>query len=798
MNKLVFRKNPVYLASMLFLLHIFLLIAFQNNERVLGVGSDLFQTIAALLSAFWLYQKYSEEQGKGRKFWQLLSLTILCYGAGMFFLDVDEILLKIKAPFPSVADIFFMGMYVFILIDFCYLLFVNRHVIRLGQMLYDTLIVIAVAAPASWEFVFKPIFHRVEDCGIWQTLLCVAYPMGNLLILLVLLCVFRSTTMRFPSIVFTLLFAGASCFLIADTIFLYLLSKGQYASGNPVDLMWTLGNLLIGISSVFSEGVILLTKEKTSADKRHPIINPKYFLSIRLWLPYLGAFALFLLLVVPKHQVNSLVIGSMASLFLIIIRQFSTLAENEKLLEKTTNLNKELEYKVQQRTKQLGLKNQQLLETIDKVKFTALHDPLTALPNRRYFEKELKRQLDLAKERKEQIAVLFLDLDRYKLVNDTLGHSIGDLLLQQAAQRFQECIGDAGMISRHGGDEFLVMLPNADRNKAAGVAQKILESSQAVFNVNGYELFLTSSIGISMHPEHGADSKTLISRADAALYAVKKTYRNQFMFFDAAMNFESQGNLALEKDLRFALERGELFLVYQPLVKIQSGELKGVEALIRWNHPLKGIISPLMFIPAAEETGIIIPLGEWVLKTACRQWKTWVDKGLPRMTMAVNISTQQFLHPDFSRQVHRILRETGMDPNYLEMEITENIPFVSAGASALLKELRNIGIKISIDDFGTGYSSLQYLKRLPISQLKIDQSFIRELPHDVNDAAIVETILTMAHHLNLEVVAEGVETDQQLQFLQRHSCQAVQGYLFSKPLMANEFETQFSMIGKWN
>lgn len=487
---------------------------------------------------------------------------------------------------------------------------------------------------------------------------------------------------------------------------------------------------------------------------------------------------------------NSLRYGSLLAILLIVFRQIYTLVQNDALLEQAVLLNKELEFKVQQRTKQLFRKNQQLKESMGKVEYMAFHDSLTELPNRRYFEKHLKKALRSAMEKNEKVAVLFLDLDRFKIINDTLGHSTGDLVLQQVGGRLETCVGEGGMVSRHGGDEFLVMLPGADRKKAAETAENILDSLRKVLMAGGHELFITSSIGISLYPEDGTEPELLTKRADAALYASKNAFRNQYHFYDSSMNVGTLADLDLEKELRLALEKEEFILCYQPLVQIETGRLKGVEALIRWNHPVKGTISPGVFIPLAEESGFIIPLGLWVLETACRQWKQWVEKGLPPITIAVNISIKQFFHPNFIMQICDVLKKSGMDPGYLELEITENT-FVSCRMAAIFEELKQIGIKISIDDFGTGYSSLQYLKRLPITKLKIDQSFIRDIPNGVNDVAIVQTIIAMAHHMNLEVVAEGVEETRQLDFLQKYHCHTAQGYLFSKPLSAEDLEAGY-------
>jgi diguanylate cyclase len=788
MDKLTPPKKATLIACMYFLFHAIFLFTFRNNQRDLEFASDFFQTTAAMISGYWLFKKYLVEQSKDRKFWLFLSMTIFCYGIGMLFWDYYELYLNVKTPFPSMADLFWMLMFGFVMLAYIYLMFINRKIIRLGQIIYNTLIVVVVATSVSWELILRPLLGGLADQGIWYQIVSVSYPIGNLAILFVLLCFLNTVSLKLSSNVFMFAFFGTCSFLLADILFLYLISKGHYSSGSPVDLLWTLGIFMIGVSPFYSKTTILIMKDQADQVKIDRKGCPKKFISLRLWIPYLGVIFLFFMMI-QGEGITSIYFGSMLSILLIIFRQIYTLVQNDALLEQSVLLNKELEFKVQQRTMQIFRKNQQLKESIEKVEHMAYHDPLTELPNRRYFEQKLRKALSHTNEKNEQLPVFFLDLDRYKLINDTLGHSIGDLLLKEVASRLKTCVGDAGVVSRHGGDEFLAFLPNADRRKAAMAAENILESLRKVFIVGEHQLFITASIGISLYPDHGCEPEILTKRADAALFAAKKAFRNQFTFYDTSMNMGTMADLDLENELRFALEKEEFVLVYQPLIQIQDRKLTGVEALIRWKHPMNGWMSPEKFIPQAEESGFIIPLGLWVLETACKQWKQWVENGYPPITVAVNISIKQFFHPDFLNQIRQVLKESGMDPAYLELEITENT-FVSSNTKELFAELKRIGIKISIDDFGTGYSSLQYLKRLPINKLKIDQSFIKEIPTDVNDVAIVQTIIAMAHHMNLEVVAEGVENEDQLNFLQKYLCHTAQGYFFSKPLLAEELERE--------
>lgn len=418
------------------------------------------------------------------------------------------------------------------------------------------------------------------------------------------------------------------------------------------------------------------------------------------------------------------------------------------------------------------------------------HDTLTGLPNRVLFEDRLTLELAHAQRDKQGLAVMFLDLDHFKLINDTLGHWVGDQLLQDVADRLKNALRGADTVARMGGDEFALLITQVTHaENVVKVVQKIFHALNPPFNFGDHEFHITTSIGITLYPNDGKDTQTLLKNADTALYRAKEQGRNIYQFYTPAMNTKTLERLALENNLRRALERKELIVYYQPRVKINTGQIVGMEALVRWQHPEQGLISPVKFIPLAEETGLIIPLGEWVLQTACAQTKAWQEAGLPPLRVGVNLSARQFQQPNLVERVAQVLKKTGLHPQYLELEITESAAMQNAEYTLLmLYHFKEMGIHISIDDFGTGYSSLSYLKKFPFHTLKLDQSFIRDLTTDPNDAMIAKIIITLAHGLKLEVVAEGVETQEQLDFLKRLQGDEVQGYLFSKPLPAEEFE----------
>jgi diguanylate cyclase (GGDEF)-like protein len=424
------------------------------------------------------------------------------------------------------------------------------------------------------------------------------------------------------------------------------------------------------------------------------------------------------------------------------------------------------------------------------LKHMVLHDTLTQLPNRLLLEDRIGQAVGECRRSGTRCAVLFVDLDRFKAVNDWLGHFIGDELLRTVADRLRSAMRAEDTVSRLGGDEFVVLLRHVQDGKdAALVARKLVELVSAPLQAHGHKLSVTPSVGITLFPDHGGTAQALITNADAAMYYVKKSGRNGFQLFTPEMSTFFPDRLALEHDLRKALERHELELHYQPKVDVSSGATIGMEALARWRHPQRGLILPDDFIPLAEETGIIIPLGQWVLREACRQNQAWQEQGLAPLRVAVNISAAQLRHDDLADNVALALRETGLDPQYLEIEITESVVMQNAStALATLDRLSQMGIHLAVDDFGTGYSSLSYLKRFPLDTLKIDRSFIRDLSSDRNDALIVRAIVALAHSLNLQVVAEGVENAAQLGFLQSCGSDQYQGYLHSKPLPASEFE----------
>ena len=418
----------------------------------------------------------------------------------------------------------------------------------------------------------------------------------------------------------------------------------------------------------------------------------------------------------------------------------------------------------------------------------AMHDTLTGLPNRELLMDRLTVALARLGRQGTAVGVLFIDLDRFKKVNDTLGHAAGDRLLVEISRRLQHTLRESDTVARVGGDEFTLLLRNIDEGTdAARAAQKVLEAIARPAEVDGQRLYLTTSIGISLYPADGEEAEALMTSADIAMYRAKELGRNRYQLCTPAMNAKSVARLTLEQDLRRAVERGELALLYQPQVRIATGEVVGVEALLRWNHPQRGLVRPGEFIGVAEETRLILPIGEWVLRSACEQARRWHEEGAARLSVAVNLSAVQFQQRSLVNVVQQILDQTAVDPGWLVLEITESAAMQDAELTVeVLAVLRGMGLRIAIDDFGTGHASLSYLRQFPIDALKIDRAFVSDLETRREDSAIVNAIIGLAHGLDLEVIAEGVETEGQLRFLAEQGCEDYQGFLISQPLAAWE------------
>ncbi|MDP4181750.1 MAG: EAL domain-containing protein [Bacillota bacterium] len=465
------------------------------------------------------------------------------------------------------------------------------------------------------------------------------------------------------------------------------------------------------------------------------------------------------------------------------------------LIKKVSNIIKEKEISKEQSYKELAESDRKLQENMKEIEKLAYYDSLTNLPNRAYILNKIEEILKTAND-KIKFTLLFLDLDNFKTINDILGHSYGDQLLNSIGSKLRNCIGENNIIARLGGDEFLILLYNTDdKTKIIETATQITDIFSGQWYLGNKDFCITASIGVVVYPKDGPDTQTLYKNADTAMYQVKEKGKNGFEFFSPEMNEKVIKRLELENELRKAIKNEEFIVFYQPQVDIRNMQIRGFEALVRWKHPTDGIIVPDKFIPFAEESGLIFAIDEFVMRTAFKQFKKWLEADIGPVTLSVNLTCKQFQHDNFIDVLKQIINESGIEAQRIELEITERIVMNDFEVSIkILNELRNIGVRISLDDFGTGYSSLNYLKRLPIDTVKIDKSFINEITEDSKEEAIAEAIIALAHKMNLSVIAEGIETEKQLEFILGQNCDSAQGYYFSKPLPAHEVEGLLSSL----
>lgn len=431
---------------------------------------------------------------------------------------------------------------------------------------------------------------------------------------------------------------------------------------------------------------------------------------------------------------------------------------------------------------------EQIKSAKQELDYLAHHDVLTGLPNRNVLNDRLNQTIMFARRHDWQFAVIFMDLDQFKHINDSLGHAVGDQLLKSVAQRLVECVRQSDTISRQGGDEFVLLLPYIQRGEDAAIsAQKTLAALAQPHRIDQHELYISMSIGISIYPGDGQDAETLIKNADIAMYYAKENGRNNYKFFEQSMNDRAVQRQATEASLRYALERQEFVLYYQPKINLNNRAIVGVEALIRWRHPERGLLLPAQFVPIAEDCGLILPIGRWVLREVCSQAHAWLQAGLPPVTIAINTSALEFRAKDFIENIRTTLEGASLDPRYLEIELTESILMRDAeSTNTVLSALADLNIKLAIDDFGTGYSSLSYLRQFPIDTLKIDQSFVNRMTSNADDATIVKAVISMGKSLRQRIIAEGVETPEQYDFLLAQDCDEGQGYYFGHPMVAKE------------
>ncbi|WP_170287543.1 putative bifunctional diguanylate cyclase/phosphodiesterase [Aquibacillus halophilus] len=725
------------------LIHSFIL-TFYNGELIVHLSASLLQVICGAISFVWLWRAYRRISNPSQKyFWLLLSLgTLFSFTSvlSVFYFPITETLMKfLDLPYylRLTGYLFFLGALVY------KTNVISRRLIHNANT-FNTLIFMSFAASISVQFLIQPVMDT-SNLSFMATMPVVIYPITSWSILFVAIMLYQLSKYTKEKKNLQFVVAGFVILFFADSYYGAQLTLGIIEPGNLVVLGYVISFFLIGIAGRSA-------KESSSELTK---IDDKFLQKIEVIFPYIIVI-IFMLLVVDSYgwAYNPLSIGFTVTILMIIVRQVYVVNKNRKLIK---------EYR-----------------------YLAYHDPLTGLRNRTSFKKGLQKLMIEAKDTNQSVAVLLMDLDRFKNVNDTLGHFIGDCILESVAKRLNESLG-VYRIYRIGGDEFVIAVSNSSEQRCIEVSQKILETFSKPFTVKQHEIVVTPSIGISVYPQNGQTGDELLKNADAAMYRAKENGKNTFQFFNSELNEVMTRKVDLETELRKALELNQMTLAYQSKVELHTGKVTGMEVLLRWNHPILGFISPAEFIPVAEETGQIRKLGEWVLRTACKQNKHWHDNGYPNLSVSVNVSVGQLEHCTFTETVKEILDQTGLEPKFLDLEITESVMKNITEITGTLHQLREMGVTISIDDFGTGYSSLHILKELPIDTIKIDKSFIDGVT-DSTSLSMVKTIIDMGINLNLNVVAEGIEEEHQARILSEHQCGFGQGYWFLKPTDSEKFE----------
>lgn len=717
-------------------------LSFQENPWLVTIGTNVLQILVGTVSIIWLYQAYRAAERRQKYFWLLLQIALLFYTSG----NVIWLFLQFS---QGVNDSTILSSVIWLS---AYLIFLTALIAKTRELSSDfagtsyvfniTVFMITVAS-ISFHYLIKPVLELSGDSWL-ITMTAIIYPVADLTILLVVSILYYLIRKKKQQEVLLLFVYGFFIQVSADFLFVYVSFNESYQPGHLVDLLWLLSVLFIGLTGYYA-------KSNTGSK----IWNVKGSVkNSEAAFPYFSILVL-LVLVVHSYQYNfnGLSAGLLVTFFLILGRQMQVLRKNRQLME--------------------------------QYRYLAYHDQLTDLRNRSSFNGEIENLL--ADYPTKQMALLLIDLDQFKVVNDTMGHHIGDRVLVKTAERLQAALAPNMLLYRLGGDEFIIVVLDATDEKCEAVANKLLDLFKESMDVEDYQISITPSIGISKYPEHGYTPEDLMKKADAAMYLSKENGKNGYSFFNAELSQEKLRKMTIENALKKAIQKNQFVLYYQPKVVLGTRKIIGMEALLRWRHPELGWISPVEFIPVAEETGQIVAIGEWVLEEACRQNKQWQDAGYPPLSVSVNVSVLQFKHGKFLETVERVLEKTGLDTRYLELEITESIMQNIKESKKILVSLQQMGIKISIDDFGTGYSSLNVLQKLPIDTLKIDKSFVDEL--DIDDMnPMVKAIIDLGLNLDMTLVAEGIESENQMKVLIEHGCTIGQGYLFSKPVAPEEFE----------
>ncbi len=727
-------------ANLIILVGVHFLLA--GNPRGESVALSLLHIIGLTFGLIFLHRAYGKTAGKHKSFWLYLSIGLAFYLAGTLTWYYFEIIQGITV-LSDTSYLFWLLAYIFFLVALIVRIRNTKTEALNRSYIFNIIIFMITTASIIIHYLVEPVI-TLSKHSMWNTLMSLAYPVMDLSILFAIITLYYLIYKRKDKNDLLLVLGGLFVHVIADSYFAYLDIMGGFYAGHPVGLLWLSSIWLIGFGGFY-----------VTQDNKEP--EPTFketFEKSEILIPYIGTIILILLVIFSyQRDFNALSLGLLVIMIMIIVRQLYMVKENNKL--------------------------------IDEYRHLAYHDLLTGLNNRGSFKLHLDNRIINAKN--SRIGLLLIDLDRFKVVNDTLGHQVGDSILLKTAEYLREMADSDSQIFRLGGDEFAIILTEATKKKCAGAAAVLLEKFQKPFLLNEHELIVTASIGISMYPDNGLTLDEMFRYADVAMYLAKDGGRNGFRFYDDELKHTMARKMRIESDLGKAIEKNQLQLHYQPIVELSTRKLLGMEALLRWKHTEMGWISPAEFIPIAEETGRIVSIGEWVLKTACIQNRIWQKKGLPMINISVNVSVRQFQQGNFLGILKKALHDSKLDPGFLEIEITESIMQNIDISGPVLHRIREMGVGISIDDFGTGYSSLHMIQELPINTIKLDKAFIAKIT-DKKQQAMIKTIIDLGKTLKLNVVAEGIENEHQLKTLIENNCTMGQGYLFSRPVQGEKFE----------
>lgn len=720
-------------------------LTFAENDWMRTLGTLFLQVVIGAVTIYWTAKAFLFNSSQKRYFWLFISLGTFSYVSSNI-IWIYELLAIHTVHFSDTSYVIWLVAYVFYLTGLLWITRILGKNYSNSPYMFNITIFLITALSVSIHYLIKPILSLNEPLII--KLVSLAYPIVSIGILCASTFLYYLLQVSREKSISLFIIIGFFLQFLADSMFAYVSYVGSYQAGTIIDFIWMVSLLCIGLAGLQARQDTNRTEWKITDpfEKRDAIF------------PYFSIFLLIVLVIYSYHwDFNALSTGLLVIFLLMLGRQLIVLRRNKDLMR--------------------------------KYKYLAYHDPLTGLNNRSVFTEDLSRSMKRADQNNSSVALFLLDLDRFKDVNDTLGHYIGDQLLIRATNRLKKRLGENALIYRLGGDEFLFIHPHATRKSSKAIAEEILQEFSSPFIIDDYEINITPSIGISMYPENSKNVGDILKYADASMYLAKRKGRNGYRFYSTELKENITRKMMIENGLRKAIENNELQLFYQPKVDLKTSEIIGMEALLRWEHPEFGFIPPMEFIPIAEEIGEIVSIGKWVLKEACSQNKKWQESGFSPLSVSINVSVRQFQHHDFVKTVDEVLFETGLSPQYLELEITESIMQNITESTAILSRLRRRGVRTSIDDFGTGYSSLYILNKLPIDIIKIDKSFIDNI-EDKGQQSMVKAIIDLGINLNFEVIAEGIEHEYQMRTLVENKCFLGQGYLFSKPISTEEFEKE--------